>query len=393
MTSVSDPSELGFRPDGLDRLRSVLRDEVDRKRIPGAVALIARHGRIAFLEAFGVQDPALPEVMRVDTIFRTASFSKPIVSLAVMMLVEDGRLSLEDPLATFVPAFAAPKVAVERDGGVELVPAEQPITIYDLLRHTSGLTYEFSGTAAVHRMYEEARFEHGGPTTAQVVERIAALPLLAQPGREFNYSRSTDVLGRVVELVSGRTLGAFLHERIFAPLGMDDTGFSVPAEKHDRIAEPFAADPVTGERIRVRRIREPVAFESGGGGIVSTATDYARFLEMLIAGGMVRGERLVGRKTLDLMRSDHLGPSITMTPDDAIQPADGFGLGFAIRLHPGRSTLPGSPGTYFWFGVNGQSFWVDPAEELYAIMLVQASPAQRTRCWALFRTQVYAALG
>ena len=382
--------EVGLVPAALERLREVLQREIDRKRLPGAVAMIARQGKLGFLEAFGAQDPASGAGMQIDSIFRIYSMTKPVVSTAIMMLVEEGHLFLADPLAKYVPAFADPKVAVEREGKIDLVPAERPITIHDLLRHTSGLTYEFVGAAAVQRMYLEKNLPSTKQTNADHVERLARLPLFSQPGRQWDYSRSTDVLGRIVEIVSGDTLGAFLQTRIFAPLGMTDTGFHVPQEKQSRIAEPFHEDPDTGETVRLLDIRRPAKFESGGGGLVSTILDYSRFLDMLAAGGRRDGTRLLARKTIDLMRSDHLGPNVRRG-SELLQPGHGFGLGFAVRTEPGMSVMPGSVGLYFWGGIAGTTFWIDPAEELYAMMLVQA-PGQRDYYRALFRTLVYGAL-
>jgi CubicO group peptidase (beta-lactamase class C family) len=388
--AIADPSGLGLSESGLARLRRVLTREIERKRLPGAVAMIARQGKLGFLEAFGVQDPASGAPMQIDSIFRIYSMTKPVVSVAIMMLVEEGRLFLADPLSKYVPAFADPKVAVERDGRVELVPAERPITIQDLLRHTSGLTYEFVGTAAVQRMYLDKKLPSTDQTNADQVERLASLPLFSQPGKQWDYSRSTDVLGRIIEIVSGETLGEFLRQRIFAPLGMNDTGFHVPTEKQSRIAEPFAKDPDSGEAVRLLDIRRPARFESGGGGLVSTLPDYARFLDMLAAGGTCEGQRLLARKTIDLMRSDHLGPNVRRG-SELLQPGHGFGLGFAVRTESGMSVMPGSVGLYFWGGIAGTTFWIDPKEELYAMMLVQA-PGQRDYYRALFRTLVYGAL-
>jgi CubicO group peptidase (beta-lactamase class C family) len=282
-------------------------------------------------------------------------------------------------------------VAIERDDGrLDLVPAERPITIQDLLRHTSGLTYEFVGTGAVQRMYAETGLPRINQTNAEQVEKLATLPLFSQPGKQWDYSRSTDVLGRIVEIVSGETLGAFLQKRIFAPLGMSDTGFHVPQGKQSRIAEPFANDPDSGDAVRLLDVGRPAKFESGGGGLVSTILDYTRFLEMLAAGGTRDRKRLLARKTIDLMRADHLGPHVRRG-SELLQPGHGFGLGFAVRTEAGMSVMPGSVGLYFWGGIAGTTFWIDPAEDLYAMMLIQA-PGQRDYYRALFRTLVYGAL-
>ncbi|GAC1333071.1 MAG: serine hydrolase domain-containing protein [Beijerinckiaceae bacterium] len=388
--TLTDPKDLGLSQSGLERLRQVLRREIEQKRLPGAVALITRQGKLGFLEAFGAQDPATGVAMQLDSIFRIYSMTKPLVSVAIMMLVEEGRLQLDDPLERFVPRFAEVKVAVERAGGFDLVPIERPITLQDLLRHTSGLTYEFIGESAVQRMYLDKKLPSANQTNAEQAEMLARLPLFSQPGRQWDYSRSTDVLGRIVEIISGDTLGQFLKTRIFSPLGMVDTAFHVPQEKQDRIAEPFAKDPESGESVRLLNIRRPAKFESGGGGLVSTILDYARFVEMLAAGGTQHGTRLLARKTIDLMTADHLGPHVKIG-SELLPPGHGFGLGFAVRLAPGMSTTPGSPGLFYWGGAAGTTFWIDPAEELFAIMLIQA-PGQCDYYRPLFRTLVYAAL-
>lgn len=383
------PDAVGLSTRHLSRLTDVLRGAIDRGIIPGAVALIARHGKIAHLQALGLRDPAGASPMQDDTIFRIYSMTKPIVSVAVMMLVEEGRLMLSDPLPKHLPAFADPKVAVERDGKVEIEPAARDITIQDLLRHTSGLTYEFRGTAPVQKMYMDAKVFRRNQTNADQVATLATLPLMHQPGARWEYSRSTDVLGRLVEVVSGLTLGEFLHQRIIAPLGMVDTAFQVPEQKHGRLAEAFARDPETGAAVQLIEVGEKPMFESGGGGMVSTAVDYARFCQMLLSGGTLDGVRLIGRKTVELMTADHLGP-VTGSPD-LLLPGYGFGLGFAVRRHAGMAQIPGSVGEYYWGGLAGTTFWIDPKEQLFAIGMIQG-PGQREYFRALFRYLVCAAV-
>jgi CubicO group peptidase (beta-lactamase class C family) len=326
--------------------------------------------------------------MREDTIFRIYSMTKPIVSVAVMMLVEDGQVNLSDPVAKFLPQFAGPKVAVERDGTVELVPAVRDITIQDLLRHTAGLTYEFRGTAAVQKMYMNARIFRRNQSNADQAATLASLPLMHQPGTRWEYSRSTDVLGRVIEVVSGLTLGALLAERIFLPLGMADTAFHVSADKQERLAEAFATDPQTGDAVQLIEVREQPSFESGGGGLVSTVGDYARFCQMMLAGGTLGGARLIGRKIVELMTSDHLGP-VTGAPD-LLLPGYGFGLGFAVRREAGLAPIPGSAGEFYWGGLAGTTFWIDPREQMFAIAMIQG-PGQREHLRTVFRSLVYAA--
>src|SRR5215469_9054392 len=384
----ASPEEVGFSAVRLGRLTDVLRAEIERGRVPGAVALVARRGRIAYFESLGVRDPASGAPMHKDTIFRIYSMTKPIVSVAAMMLWEEGQFLLNDALAKYLPEFGRPKVAVARDGTMELVPAHRDVTIQDLLRHTSGLTYEFRGNAPVQKMYMEAKIYRRNQTNADQVATLAQLPLMHQPGTRWEYSRSTDVLGRLVEVLSGMSLGEFLSERILKPLGMTDTAFFVPAEHHGRLAEAFPRDPETDTPVQLVEVKEKPRFESGGGGMVSTALDYARFLQMLLNGGRLDGARLLSRKTLEYMTADHLGP-VTGAPDLLI-PGYGFGLGFAVRLQAGIAQVPGSIGQYFWGGLAGTTFWVDPKEDFFALMLIQA-PGQREYYRVLFRDMVYAA--
>jgi CubicO group peptidase (beta-lactamase class C family) len=356
--------------------------------VPGAVALVARRGKIAYFESLGVRDPTTAAPVHKDTIFRIYSMTKPIVSVAAMMLWEEGQFLLNDALAKYLPEFGRPKVAVARDGTIELVPAHRDVTIQDLLRHTSGLTYEFRANAPVQKMYMEAKIYRRNQTNADQVATLAQLPLMHQPGTRWEYSRSTDVLGRLVEVLSGMSLGEFLSERILKPLGMTDTAFFVPTEHHGRLAEAFPRDPETDTPVQLVEVKEKPRFESGGGGMVSTALDYARFLQMLLNGGRLDGVRLLSRKTVEYMTADHLGP-ITGAPDLLI-PGYGFGLGFAVRLAAGIAQVPGSIGQYFWGGLAGTTFWVDPQEDMFALLLIQA-PGQREYYRVLFRDMVYAA--
>ena len=386
--SLAVPEEVGLSRSRLARLSDVLRAEIERGRVPGAVALVARRGKVAYFESFGVRDPASSAPMHKDTIFRIYSMTKPIVSVAAMMLWEEGQFLLNDALAKYLPEFGRMKVAVARDGKVELVLADRDITIQDLLRHTSGLTYEFRGNAPVQKMYVEAKVFRRNQTNADQAVTLAQLPLMHQPGTRWEYSRSTDVLGRLVEVLSGTSLGEFLSERILTPLGMVDTAFFVPAQNHGRLAEAFPRDPETDAPVQLVEVKEKPRFESGGGGMVSTALDYARFLQMLLNGGRLDAVRLLSRKTIEYMTADHLGP-ITGAPDLLI-PGYGFGLGFAVRLQAGIAQVPGSIGQYFWGGLAGTTFWVDPKEDFFALMLIQA-PGQREYYRVLFRDMVYAA--
>ncbi|WP_096668225.1 serine hydrolase domain-containing protein [Polaromonas sp. AET17H-212] len=383
------PAEVGLCPERLQRLLAVLQADIDRGRLPGAVALVARRGQVALFESLGRQDPAAGSPMTRDSIFRIYSMTKPLVSVAVMMLLEQGRLLLSDPVARHLPEFANQKVAVERGGQVTLADVQRPATVQDLLRHTAGLTYEFLGSADVQRQYAKLQMGSRERSNAEFSRVLAGLPLMYQPGSVWEYSRATDVLGRLVEVLSGQALGEYLHRHIFVPLGMDDTGFSVDQAHHPRIAEPFAHDPDGGVPMRVLEPRRAAAMESGGGGLLSTAMDYARFLQFMRNRGELDGVRLLGSRTVDFMTADHLG-AIPVT-GDVLPPGYGFGLGFAVRTATGIASVHGSRGLYYWGGIAGTTFFVDPAEDLYAVLMIQA-PNQRDHYRPLFRSLVYAAL-
>ncbi|MFT6590860.1 MAG: CubicO group peptidase (beta-lactamase class C family) [Rhodoferax sp.] len=387
------PAQAGLCPERLQRLMAVLQSEVERQRLPGAVAVIARHGKLALFDSVGALDPVLGTPMTSDAIFRIYSMTKPIVSVAVMMLMEQGQLLLSDPVAKYLPEFTAQKVAVLVDGTLQLQAVRQGATLQDLLRHTAGMTYEFMGNAPVQRQYTQLRIGSRERSNAEFSHELAALPLMFEPASMWEYGRATDVLGRVVEVVSGQTLAAYLQTYIFKPLGMVDTGFSVPLAQHPRIAEPFVRDPDGGIQMRVIDVREDVALASGGGGLASTAMDYARFLQFMLNKGELNGVRLLGPRTVDFMTTDHLGDiPVNSGASRALLPlGHGFGLGFAVRKSLGVACEPGSVGTYFWGGMAGTTFFVDPAEDLFACLMLQA-PNQREFYRKLFRDMVYAAL-
>ena len=351
--------------------------------------MIERRGAIACFERIGLQDPLRDLPMRTDSIFRIYSMTKPIVSVALLMLIELGRLSLRDPVAKFLPEFADVKLGVERDGQLHRVAPRRAMTLHDLLRHTAGLTYGFHEPSAVQQCYVDAEVGSRDRSNAEHSAVLAGLPLMYEPGIVWNYSRATDVLGRVVEVVSGLTLGEHLKREVFAPLGMADTGFTVPPAEHARIAEPFAIDPDSAAPITLFDARLPAALESGGGGLFSTAADYARFLRMLLNGGTLDGVRLLGRKTVENMTADHLGA--LPRAGDVLPVGHGFGLGVAVKTHLGMGTEPGSVGTYGWSGAGGTAFFVDPQEALFALVMVQA-PGQLDEVRELFRQLVYAAI-
>ena len=386
---LAAPEEIGLSTARLARLGAVMAGEIERGRVPGAVALVARRGRLGYFESFGRRDAASGAPMTKDAIFRIYSMTKPITSVAAMMLWEEGRFLLSDPIAKYLPDLSRLDVAVDRDGQIERVPVLRAVTIQDLLRHTSGLTYEFRGSGPVHRMYRSAKVDSRAQSNADQVATLGRMPLLHQPGTRWEYGRSTDVIGRLIEVLSGQKLSTFFEQRILAPLGMVDTAFHVPPLHHGRLAEAFGKDPDSGVTVQLHEVRDPPNFESGGGGLVSTAADYARFLQMLLNGGTLGGRRFLSRKTLELMTADHLGPITGAS--DLLLPGHGFGLGFAVRLHAGIAPVPGSIGQYFWGGLAGTTFWIDPAEQLFALMLIQA-PGLRDYYRTLFRDLVYAAV-
>ena len=399
----SRPRKSGFLSTRLKRLSDRLNEGVKNNELPGAVVLIARNGKIVMFESYGFRDKDAKVAMTNDTIFRIASMTKPIVTLAAMMLMEEGKLTLADRVSTYIPAFADTKVAVPKkkdDGTVEMVlePQFRPMTVHDLMRHTSGLTYGAVGANPVKQSYLDMKVADRSQTNAEMADKLAKLALLYQPGTTWEYSMSTDVLGRVVEVASGMPLDKFIEERITKPLKMGDTAFEASADKKARGARPMKEGP-KNELPAIPDITEKFTWRSGGGGMVSTAADYARFLQMFANGGQLDGVRLVSRKTIDLMTADALPPDIKMGADmfrfEALEPSarmgQGFGLGFAVRNVQGVNPLPGSPNDYYWGGAYGTYFWHDPRERMYVIFMMQ-SPQARLRYRYLMRDLVYQAM-
>jgi CubicO group peptidase (beta-lactamase class C family) len=384
------PESLGLSSLRLQRMSDAFKREIEKGTVPGMTVMVARRGQIGWFEALGKQTPASSAPMAHNSIFRIFSMTKPIVSIGIMMLIEDGHFLLGDPVAKFIPEFADLKVGVENNGKLDLAPLKRQMTVQDLLRHTSGITYDHTGNGLVQQLYQQSRLRSRKISNAEHAALVASLPLMCQPGAEWNYSRSTDILGRIIEVVSGKTLSAFLTERILAPLQMAETGFHTGAENADRLAEPFPTDPWTGDKVQLFNMLEKPVMESGGGGLVSTTMDYARFSQMLLNGGALDGNRIVGRKTLQLMASDHLGPNVKV--DSPLMPAGhGFGLGFAVRTHQGMAPFPGSLGQFFWSGMAGTFFWIDPAEDMFAVFMMQG-PGQREYIRSMVRNLVYAAV-
>jgi CubicO group peptidase (beta-lactamase class C family) len=389
----------------LARIKEVFDADVAAGTIPGAVALVARRGQLVYLDAFGFRDREAQQPMATDSIFRIASMTKPLVSIAIMMLAEEGRLRLVNPASTYLPELKGLQVGVEVAGAggkpeLKLEPARREMTVQDLLRHTSGLTYGQFGDSLVKQAYRQANIFDPKQTTAEFVTKLSKLPLQHQPGEVWDYSMATDVLGRLVEVISGMDLDQFIEERISAPLGMKDTGFTVAKEKAARVAEP-QIDPSTGKRPPMPRdVTIRPNFLSGGGGMVSTAQDYLRFAQMLANGGALDGVRLVSRKTVALMSCDHLPPHVKHVADTRsrfeesapmAEFGQGFGLGFCVRKEPGRNPVPGSVGDFYWSGVYGSYFWVDPQEQLIGVLML-CSPDLRRHYRALMRQLVYQAL-
>ena len=408
LSKANKPEDVGFSSERLKRVTDAFQSEVDKGAIPGAVVLIARNGKIAYFEAFGFQNRENKEPMKTDAIFRIASMSKPITSVAVMMLVEEGKIQLLDPVSHYLPEFKGVQVGVEKlnttTGNSELIgePPRQEMTIQDLLRHTSGLTYGIFGKSLVKQAYNEANLFDRNQTLAEFVSKIAKLPLAYHPGTTWEYSHSTDVLGRIVEVVSGVTLDQFVADRIAKPLGLSDTGFYVPTEKLDRLAET-QIDPTTGKRWPTFDVTNRPNWLAGGSGMVSTAGDYVRFAQMLLNGGELDQVRLLSPRTVSFMTSDHLWPGVAFSPVTlnlfeplGIAPTpkvgQGFGLGFVVRTQEGRNPMPGSPGEYFWAGIWGTAFWVDPKEKLITVLMMQAAPLQARYYRSLIRNLTSQAL-
>jgi CubicO group peptidase (beta-lactamase class C family) len=403
---VVDPKEVGLSKDRLDRISTWIQADVDKGLVPGAAVMVLRKGAIAYYEAFGYRDREAKIVMTRDSIFRLASMTKPFTSLAIMMLAEEGKISLPVPVSRYLPEFKDLKVGVEKKdpttANAELVlePASREITILDLLRHTSGLTYGIFGKSMVKGRYNAAKVADSDQTSAEMITRLSQIPLQYQPGTTWEYSMSYDVLGRIVEVLSGVDLGTFVEERIVKPLKLKDTGFWVEEEDRQvRIAQP-QINPATGSRPPVPDVTKKPKWFAGGHGMVSTPHDYARFCLMLLNEGTLDGVRLVSRKSIEQMTSNHIPPGYRNAnptqvqiawPSPSLETGQGFGLGFGINCEPGLSPLPGSKGDYYWTGMYGTYFWVDPKEELIGISMIQA-PAQWFPYLYRIRQYVYQAI-
>lgn len=422
MLDLVAPETAGVSTERLRRIGRWMQDHVEKERLAGVSVLVQRRGHNVYFDSAGVLTQGEQRPIDPDSIFRIYSMTKPITSVAAMMLYEEGRFQLDEPIAKFLPEFENMQVLVGGDADQpQLEPARSLITIRQLLTHTSGLTYDFMMSSPVDALYrrEKITFATGSTSLAEVVERLAQLPLLCQPGSRWNYSVSTDVLGRVVEAISGQPLDQFLAERILGPLGMRDTAFHVPADKLARFASMYASSselppPRIGpEPTRVQpdlpgglklmdpaldgRFARPPKVLSGGGGLTSTSADYLRFCQMLRNKGELEGVRLLGRKTLEFMTMNHLPGSMADLGQPRFNNAHmgaglGFGLGFAVVLDPARAQAMGSPGEYYWTGVANTQFWIDPVEDLIVIQMAQLMPSTQVPLRRELRSLVYQAL-
>lgn len=391
------PEEVGLSSSRLERLTAALDGYVERRALPGGVLLVARDGKVAYQRAFGFRDLEARDPMPPDALFRIASQTKALVSVAVLMLQEEGRLLIGDPLSRYLPEFAETTVAEPRDGGgYNVVPARRPITVRDLLTHTAGIGY---GTGPARDRWEAAGiqgwyFAHRDEPVRETVRRMAALPMDAHPGERFVYGYSTDILGAVVEVVSGLTLDAFLRSQVLDPLGMEDTHFYVPQVKAGRMATVYSlprdgalarAPAGAGMEAQGQYVDGPRTSFSGGAGLVSTAGDYARFLQMLLGGGALDGTRLLAPSSVALMTADHVG-------DRYSSPGTGFGLGFSVLEDLGARGSPGTAGEFGWGGAYHSTYWVDPEEGLVVVYLTQVIPAWGLDDHAKVRALVYQAV-
>ncbi|WP_237478947.1 serine hydrolase domain-containing protein [Lichenibacterium dinghuense] len=382
------PKRPALRTDRLDALARRLDRDAAAGLIAGAQVVVGRRDGVAFEHAAGWRDAAARDPLRPDAVWRIFSMTKPIVSVAAMVLVERGELRLDQPVAELIPAFADLRVAAPGGG---TVPAAAAPTVQDLLRHTAGLAYGYLDGGPAGRALARDGFLGADLPLGELVERLAGFPLEHQPGKLWHYSHATEVLGRTVEVATGLGLGAALRALVLDPLGMADTGFLLPERDRARVAEPLPQPP--GARPRFFDPCIPRRHESAGGGLVSTAADYARFCRMVLGRGTLEGARVLGPATLALMTADHLGRDTGRASYYPPGPGYGFGLGFAVRVAAGEAPFPGTPGDVFWSGVGGTYFWVDPARDLFAVLMLQSSSAEQRQGYrTLARAMVYAAL-
>jgi CubicO group peptidase (beta-lactamase class C family) len=397
---MGTPEEAGLSKERLERIGQVMQQHIAANRVAGAIGLIARRGKVGYFESWGMIDKESNKPMRKDAIFRIYSMTKAVTGVAVMMLYEEGKFVLTDPVSKFLPELGGLRVAVDKKDPVTgkriyyTVPSERDMTILDLLRHTSGLDYQGPRDEKNELLYPKVGLASTDITIEEAVKRLGKAPLVHQPGSVWDYGLSTDVLGRLVEVTSGKTLDKFFEERIFKPLGMADTGFYVPQEKWERLATLYAPN----EDKTIRRstappqesYKKPAILLYGGAGLVSTAMDYARFVQMLLNGGELDGARILSRKTVELMSANHLGD---MPRTGNLLPAGiGFGLTFAVNLGPGKNGNIGSEGEYYWGGAAGTRFWIDPKEQMIGVFMIQILPHTGLTYGSQFRQLAYQAI-
>ena len=390
------PESVGFSSHRLARINTAMQRYVDEQKLAGIVSLVARRGQVVHFEKFGMANLETATPMALDTIFRIFSMTKPITTTAVLMLFEEGHFRLTDPIARYIPAFGQVKVLDYTTGsGVRTVDAVRPITIRDLLTHTAGLSYGFDDGVYIDELYRQHLWEpleaNHHLTLADLVGAVAKLPLAFQPGTQFRYSFAIDVLGYLVQLIAEMPLDQFMQQRIFEPLGMVDTAFHVVREKHDRFAAVYGPNELGGLQLvdtpDVSHYLHPTHTISGGGGLVSTASDYLRFAQMLASKGALGDVRLLGRKTVELMMTNHLADGVHLD-----NPAEGFGLGGSVLMDLGKSQTLGSVGTYGWGGAANTNFWIDPREEMVGILMLQFMPSDTYPVVPDFRILTYQAL-
>jgi CubicO group peptidase (beta-lactamase class C family) len=390
---TAKPEKVGLSTDRLNRIKPVMQSYVDKNKLPGLITMVARKGKIVHFEKYGMMDVDKP--MQFNTIFQIMSMTKPITSVAVMMLYEEGLFQLDDPVAKYIPVFKDLKVFSSKDkDGTHVVDQIKPMTIRDLLTHTSGLTYGMyiiNGNTPIDSIYNKVNLQEG--TLKDMINKLAKIPLSFQPGTKWNYSRSTDVLGYLVEVISGKPFDEFLKERIFVPLKMEDTDFYVPKEKINRCAAVYSLADNKGIKVVIKpdtsMISRPPKFFSGGGGLFSTATDYMIFTQMLLNKGEYNGVRILGSKTVELMTKNHISDELLPVAEWYL-PGMGFGLGFAVMMD--QSHILGSAGEFEWAGAYNTYFWVDPTEQLICILMTQFYPTFSYPIVREFKVLVYQAI-
>jgi CubicO group peptidase (beta-lactamase class C family) len=392
------PEEVGMSSERLALITKTVNAEIAREQLPGAVLAIARRGKLVYLETFGYRDQAAGAPMPSDAIFNIASMTKPMVAVGALQLYEQGKLLMDEPVAKYFPKFADMRVAVmdaKKENILETVPATRKITIQDLFRHTSGLIYGGRGATAVHKLYPEGSGQAAAAMTGtEFLDHLASRPLLYQPGAVWDYGFGLDVLGLVIEQLTEQSLGSYLRQNVWQPLGMADTGFLIPADKAGRYAVALAKDPVSGNPQAMTALTQKTKFECGGGCAASTASDYLRFALMLMNKGKSGDTRILGPKTVEYMLSNQLGPEVKnlIQNGDPTRADYGFGLGLAVRTTPGIVRMMGSVGDFSWPGASGTNWWADPHEELAVVWMAHSPGPIRWKYRQMINALVYQAI-